>query len=95
MAEDLQDTGLKKWETVKAALLSAIPFGIASACMVVRWLDLSFHYCVPTLSHLILLCQTVLLSSLLDVLRPLTYTSTHLCVYAKRDAHILHGTILT
>ena len=35
LAEDLQETGVSTWATVQAALLSAIPFGLASICMLV------------------------------------------------------------
>ena len=33
--EDVEETGLRTWATVQAALLSAIPFGLASICMLV------------------------------------------------------------
>lgn len=36
MIEDAEDTGVDTWATVQAALLSAIPFGSASICMLVK-----------------------------------------------------------
>ncbi len=35
LTEDIQETGISTWATVQAALLSAIPFGLASVCMLV------------------------------------------------------------
>ncbi|CAL8464997.1 g4532 [Coccomyxa elongata] len=36
LTEDIQETGISTWATVQAALLSAIPFGLASICMLIN-----------------------------------------------------------